>query len=152
MGSVYKDKRLVKHKKQEEQSIHARVCTYLRHEYPHVIFRTDGGGLKLSKNQAITFARMQYCKGWPDLQILNASRGYRGLFLELKKEGVTIYLKKTDGSGNKVMVANPHMRQQKVTHDMLKREGFCAGFVVGYDHAIRVVDWYMCRPKNETLF
>lgn len=148
MGSIYKDRRLVRRNKQEEQSIHKRVCTYLRKDYPHIMFRTDGGGLKLTKNQAIQYASMQSCSGWPDLFIPYASRGYHGLFLELKKEETTIYLKRN----NKQLVSDAHIRTQAATLTRLNEAGYFARFAVGYDNAVRIIDWYMQKPETTEMF
>lgn len=148
MGSIYTDKRFIRRNKQAEQSIHKRVCTYLRDDYPHVTFRTDGGGLKLTKNQAIQYASMQSCSGWPDLFIPHASRGYHGLFLELKKEDTAIYLKRDRTK----LVADLHIRNQAATLRRLNGLGYFARFAVGYDNAVKLIDWYMQKPETLELF
>ena len=148
MGSIYTDRRFIRRNKQAEQSIHKRVCTYLRQEYPHVIFRTDGGGLKLTKNQAIQYASMQSCSGWPDLFIPHARRGYHGLYLELKKEGTAIYLKRD----NTKLVANLHIQNQAATLKRLNELGYFGRFAVGYDAAVKIIDWYFDKKENSSLF
>lgn len=148
MGSIYTDRRFIRRNKQVEQSIHKRVCTYLRQEYPHAIFRTDGGGLKLTKNQAIQYASMQSGNGWPDLFIPYASKGYYGLFLELKKDGTAIYLKRD----NSRLVANLHIQNQAATLKQLNSLGYLARFAVGYDAAIQIINWYFDRPETLELF
>lgn len=139
-----------RHTKQVEQGIHKRVCAYLRKEYPGVMFRTDGGGLRLSKTQAIAYAQMQYSPGWPDLYIPVKKRGYGGLFIELKKEGTSIYMKNGERKGQ--LVSDPHIRQQAATLDYLNRQGYFARFAVGEDAARRIIDWYFERKDNGTLF
>ena len=141
-----------KHLKQPEQQIHKKVCAYLRKEYPHVIFRTDGAGLHLSITQATTFKSMQSCGGWPDLQILAPRKGYHGMFLELKDEGTAIYLKKPGTDGQRVLVADLHIREQASTIRRLNKEGWFARFAVGYDAAVRFIDWYFDKPQTKTMF
>lgn len=150
MGSIYPPARYKKHPQQIEASIHKRVCSYLRSEYPQVIFRTDGGGLKLSKTQAIAYASMQSHNGWPDLQILAARRGYKGLFIELKKDGTAIYL--STGKDKGKLVNSKHIQNQAATLRTLNKNGYIAMFAVGHDKAIAILEWYFERPKNLSIF
>lgn len=112
------------------------------------MFRTDGGGLKLNKNQAIQYASMQSGNGWPDLFIPYSSRGYHGLFLELKKEGTSIYLKRDPTK----LVADTHIRNQVTTLRRLNEQGYFARFAIGYSGAIAMIDWYMQRPETQEMF
>lgn len=139
-----------RHVTQVEQDIHKRICSYLRKEYPGILFRTDGGGLHLSKTQAIAFASMQYSSGWPDLFIPVMKRGYAGLFLELKKEGTAIYKKNNPGKGE--LVNDAHIRQQAAILNMLNKQGYFGRFAVGESAATKIIDWYFERPTNIELF
>lgn len=137
--------------KRREELIQRRVCTYLRKEYPHVLFHSDySAGLGLTENQAKINKSLQWGPGWPDVFIAHPSRGYHGLFLELKKEGVTIKVKIGPRKGE--LVANEHIQQQARVHELLKKDGYLAGFAVGFDHAVKIIDWYFERPENASLF
>lgn len=150
MGSIYPQARFKIHPKQEEQSIHLMLCNYLRLQYPDVIFRTDGAGLKLTKMQAIHFKRMQSHSGWPDLFIMYDNHGYKGLFLELKKDNTTLTYKRGERKGT--MVKDLHLRNQAVMHERLKQQGYWACFAVGLDQCIDIVDRYIGRKNNLELF
>lgn len=147
MGSIYPTYR---HLNQVEQGIHKRVCYYLRKEYPGIMFRTDGAGLHLSKSQAGIFKSMQSGPGWPDLFIPVSKRGYHGLFLELKQEGTAIYLKIGPRKGK--LVANEHIQQQAAVLEDLNKAGYFARFCVGEEKAKQLIDWYMEKPVNTTIF
>ena len=78
------------------------------------------------------------------------SRGYHGLFIELKREATTIY--STRGKSKGKLVSN---EQIQIEADFLKRkneQGYFARFAVGYDNAIKLIDWYLERPVNNELF
>ena len=150
MGSVYPDIRYIRRNKQIEQSIQQQVCSYLRKEYPHIMFRTDGGGLKLSKTQAIQYARGQSHNGWPDLFLPYPSRGYHGLYLELKKDGTAIYLTRGKNAGK--LVGNEHIKNQAYILTRLNHLNYFARFAVGTKKAIDIIDWYLEKPKNLTIF
>lgn len=150
MGSIYPQARFKRHPKQEEQSIHLILCNYLRLQYPDVIFRTDGAGLKLTKMQAIHFKRMQSHSGWPDLFIMFDNHGYKGLFLELKKEDVTLTYKRGDRIG--MLKKDLHIRNQAATHRRLIEQGYYACFAIGFDTAKDIIDRYIGRKNNLELF
>lgn len=170
MGSItrqiltpYKQKQryVPKHKKHEE-SVQLRVCSYLRQHLPDVDFHSDyAAGLKLTKNQAIIRKRLNSGRGWSDLFIPEpmthtlpdgTQKTYNGLFLELKKSDITIYV--TQGERKGELVANP---QIIIEADFLKRmnkKGYFARFAVGYDKAVQLINWYfeIELPENAELF
>lgn len=133
-----------------ELSLHRQVCNYLRSEFPSVLFRTDGGGLPLSQTQAGIFKSLQHGPGFPDLAVYQPSRGYHGLFLELKKEGTAIYVTKGPRKGQ--IVSNPHIVAQGAVLDRLNRLGYFARFACGFDQAVKMIDWYLEKPANLEMF
>lgn len=139
-----------KHVKHEE-NLQRQVCTYLRMQYPHVIFRSDyGSGLLLTQNQARNQASMQSGRGFPDLFIYNSQRGYHGLALELKREGVTLYLKTGPRKGK--LTGDLHIQEQAAMLQALNNAGYFGRFAVGFDSAQKIIDWYMGKPANASLF
>lgn len=119
----------------KEESLHIQVCTWLKLQYPDLIWVSDyAAGIRLSIGQAVKAKKMRSSKGLPDIMIFKANSVYHGLFIELKTKDP--YLK----SGN--LSTNPHLQQQNAIHNRLIDEGYCAGFSTGFDEAIARVEWY----------
>ncbi len=126
-----------------EAELQQQIADYLRLQYPNVLFHSDfGSGIKLTMGQAIKQKRQNGGRrAWPDMFIaepikflndLDAS----GLFLELKKEGTRI--RKRNGDW-----ATDHIREQGELLEALRRRGYAAEFVVGFDDAKTVIDNYL---------
>lgn len=138
-----------------EESLQRQVCTYLRRQYPNVIFRSDyASGLHLTAGQARIHASMQSGRAWPDLFIYEPrkveGRQYAGLALELKKDGTSIFCKIGPNKGE--LVANEHIREQYYMLQALEKKGYFADFGIGFDHTVSLIDHYMGRPENTELF
>jgi hypothetical protein len=149
---VYQPKQryIPKHVKHEE-NLQKQVCSYLRMQYPHAIFRSDyASGLKLTMNQAVQHKRLQSSRSWPDLFIYSAQRGYHGLALELKKDGTRIYL--TTGPRKGKLSSDLHIQEQAAMLQQLNDEGYFARFAVGFDKTQKIIDWYFGKPANAELF
>src|SRR5690349_11525929 len=83
-----------------EENIHLQACTWLRQQFPDVIFRSDyASGLALTPHQSATHRRLQSSRSWPDLFIYAPRRGYYGMAIELKREDTTIIIKKGPKKG-----------------------------------------------------
>jgi len=166
--------------RQWESSLQMQVAEYLCRQYPDVQFHSDfGSGVKLSKVQAVTQLRQNgYRRGWPDMIIakgtlikigklssfteinyqtiavtLNNEPAWyaHGLFLELKKDGETLYpgprakkrFKSIDGKEYK----NEHLMEQADVLFKLRKAGYAAEFAIGFDEAIRIIDEYLGGKK-----
>ena len=77
------------------------------------------------------------CSGLPDIWILEPRKGYHGLLLEIKREGTKIY--KKDGDIRK----DAHLKEQEEILHQLKQKGYMAEFVVGFDNAKAILDFYL---------
>ena len=96
-----------------------------------------GSGIKLTKGQAIKQKRQNGgIRGWPDMFIAEGRKGFRGLFLELKKDGTR--LQKKDGSW-----ASSHIEEQAQLLTRLRGRKYAACFVVGFEHATKIIDEYL---------
>ncbi len=128
------------------------MCSYLRLQYPHVIFRTDftAGRIVLSPNQGRQYAALQSGRGFPDIFIFSPQRGYSGLALELKREGTVIYV--TRGARKGKITSEIHIQEQAAVLQQLNNEGYFARFAVGFDKAQKIIDWYFGKPTNAELF
>ena len=123
--------------KSREDTIHKEACNYIRLKYPGVMFNSDMSGFKLPKGLAIKAKSLRSTRGYPDLAIYESCHGYNACFIEIKKEGVTIY--KRNGS----IVADKHIQEQAKVHQDLRARNYYATFAVGLDDLIKVIDWYL---------
>ena len=69
--------------------------------------------------------------------IFEPRKNYYGLFLEIKKEGTKVY--KKDGD----LRSDTHLAQQEEILHQLKQKGYFAEFIVGFDQAKAVIDYYL---------
>jgi hypothetical protein len=140
-----------------EESIQRQVCSYLRMQYPQVLFRSDyASGLHLTINQARTHRALQSGRAWPDLFIYHPTtvqgkdgpRKFYGCALELKRDGTTIIVSRGARKGH--LTSDPHIQEQFLMLKELARLGYYANFAVGFDEAQQIIDWYMGKPHAET--
>jgi len=142
--------RYVPKNKKWEESVHRAFVSYIRAQYPQLLFRTDGGGLTLTKSQAGVYKSLNATSGWPDIFIPKCSRGYSGLFVEIKRDNVPIYVTRGPRKGR--LVADKHIQSQAGVLRQLNALGYFARFGVGFDQCKRILDWYMETPENNELF
>jgi len=136
--------------KQRERVIQVALTKWLRMEYPDIDFFNDwASGAYLTVGQNSARLAMASNNGWVDLFIAEPSRGYHGLYIELKKEDVRIYLK--DG---KTLTANPQIRKEAEFLARQRTKGYCAVFACGLEQAKTVIDKYfgVTRPENLEMF
>lgn len=124
--------------KNTEAIVQRQVCDYLRYQYRGTIFRSDQAGV----NQTSRYARgistvLQSHRGYPDLFVAEPRSDWHGLFLELKAEGKTVWLK----SG--LLSTDKHIQEQSDVLAKLRIKGYCAYFARGFDEAKVIIDWYM---------
>lgn len=143
--------RYIPKQQKHEESIQRQVCSYLRIQYPHVIFRTDftAGRIPLTQHQARQYAALQSGRAFPDIFIYHPRKidgvQYAGMGLELKTEGTRVYLK--NGERSKEL----HIQEQFAMMDKLRERGYYAVIAVGFDEAVREIDKYMGKPENARL-
>lgn len=123
--------------KKDEQKVHNAVVQYLKLQYPKVIFRSDGGGLRLPMGLAVQFKKQQSSRAYPDLFIARASNNCYGLYLEIKKERVEYKTK------NGVIRQSEHIQEQYNMLMALRAEGYAAYFGGGFDECKRIIDNYL---------
>lgn len=162
------------HVVKREQELQLELCDWMRKVLPTVHFRSDtGSGAFNSKHAKNIHSRQQSSSSEPDLTILAARRGYHGLVIELKAEGVSLKMKRDghtirvfkDASGRiighdyKIRLkgdwASLHIENQyKVLKDYRDNWGYCASFAVGLEEAKKIISWYFNIPYavNSELF
>ena len=140
-----------------EEVLHQKVVNYLKTNYPGLLFRTDfAAGIKLTIGQAKKHAGLQAGRAWPDLFIATPMYkdqlvDFYGLFIELKKEGTQLVREKDasrvlKGETERRLKGDwwdKHIEEQADVLQMLKLNGYCATFAVGYEDAINVIDRYL---------
>lgn len=137
-------------KKQRERIIQVAYTRWLRIEYPDIDFFNDwASGAYLTAGQNTQRMDMASRNGWVDTFIAEPCRGYHGLFIEIKKEDVKIYLK--DG---KTLVADPQIRKEAEFLARMRKKGYCAVFGIGLDSLKTITDKYFgtVRPENLEMF
>ena len=123
----------------KEESLHIQVCTWLKLQYPDLIWVSDyAAGIRLSIGQAVKAKKMRSSKGLPDIMIFRVNKIYHGLFIELKTK--TPYLK--DGL---TLQKNEHLERQNEMHKRLMIEGYRADFAVGFEQAKQMIDMYLSK-------
>lgn len=123
--------------KHAEYELQKQVCTYLKMQYPHVMFLSDTvANLSLTMMQATRNKAIQK-PGFkcPDLIILHPNKKHKGLFLELKTRSP--YQK------NGKLYKSEHLEGQQLTMDRLNNIGYFATFSTGFEHSKDFIDRYM---------
>lgn len=134
--------------RQRERVIQQALTRWLTHCYPLIDFYNDwSSGAFLTQGQNIARLSVTSRNGWVDLFIAESSRGYHGLFLELKREDVKVYLR--DG---KTLSANTKIREEAAFLERQRDKGYCAMFACGLEAAKAKIDWYFEREQAELPF
>ncbi len=128
-------------KQQPEYELQKQVCQYLELQYPDVLFVSTGIPFNLRPQQGARIKAIN--KGGfkcPDLVILEARHGWKGLAVELKAK--TIF--KKDGS----LLKNGHVEAQEKSIFGLVDKGYFAQFAIGFEQAKQAIDWYLKGEKR----
>ena len=119
-----------------EYQICKNIATYMRLQYPAVIFHFDLAGLNLSRAQAGMMKMIQGGRGWPDLFIAEQRGDYAGLFIEVKTEGTKLVKKD-------LTPISEHISEQMICRIDLVNKGYKGAFAIGFDEAKRIIDEYL---------
>lgn len=125
--------------KHPEFILQQQICKYISIQYPKVLFLSDTiANIKLTMSQAIRNKSIQKV-GFkcPDLIILQPSKKYNGLFLELKV--------KSPYKKNGELFKNEHLQGQQLTINKLNDNGYYATFAVGFQESKNLIDWYLTK-------
>jgi hypothetical protein len=122
-----------------EYRVYAAVATYLKYQYPNVLYHFDPTGLHLTKTQAGMLKAIQGGKGYPDLFIIEPSKNgkWKGLFIEIKHAGTKLLTKDCNNWKDN------HITTQAMYLDSLRKRGFFADFCCGFDKCKKVIDLYL---------
>lgn len=121
-----------------EQDLHKQLATYLKLQYPNLIFHSDfASGVKMSMYQAKKNMAIQSGKSWPDLFIAEPKGAYAGLFIEIKTSVNRVYKK------DMTFKKNEHVENQAKMLDRLTERGYKAVFGCGFDHCVNIIKDYL---------
>ena len=162
----------------KESDLQVDVADYLAVRYPDVLFHSDfGSGIKLTIGQAAKQKRQNGGRrAWPDLLIAKPKRREvsvmidftavdmngkkfkpeivvaNGLFLELKKDGETLYpgprAKKRFRSIDGKEYKTEHLMEQADVLYKLRDAGYAAEFAIGFDEATTIIDEYLGKERK----
>lgn len=128
--------------KKQEERLQSQISSYIKMQYPNVIFTSESSGLRVPIGVAVRMKNQRSEHKLPDMIILESNEKYNGLMIELKKDRSEIY--KKDGTFKK----SEHVEKQRKTLMLLKLQGYMAVFACGFEEAKNLVDFYMNIPKN----
>ena len=133
-------------KRKSEKKLSYQIATYLKLQYPDVVFRFDiAADLKLTIGQAtIVKNKLLHERGYHDLTIMEPKRGYHALLIELKKDESEVFRK--DGKLKKrINSKTGKCHNQEQYNHLLKMngKGYLAYYGFGFDHTIKIIDEYL---------
>lgn len=120
----------------KEERLQTQIATYLKLQYPDVIFTSESSGLRVGIGLAMQMKRQRSKHKLPDLLILHPNKKYKGLFLELKKDLSEAYLK------NGQLREKKHIQEQNKTLQKLNKLGYYACFSCGFSETKNIIDKY----------
>ena len=125
-------------KNQPEYQLQKQIATYLKTQYPKVLFLSDTvASVKLTAPQQARNKAIQ-CQKFkcPDLIIFQPNDYYSGLFIELKAESP--YLK-----NGITLKSDSHIQEQYNTLLELLGKGYYATFAWTFEQAKNIIDGYI---------
>lgn len=97
---------------------------------------------------------MNSSRSFPDLFIYDPrtikGQHYCCLAIELKSEGTSVIMKIGPRKGR--LSLDKHIQEQAAMLKSLIAKGYYANFAVGYDEAIKLIDFYMGKPQTSEMF
>ena len=126
----------------KEENLQIAVSTYLKTQYPNVVFTSESSGLRLPMGLAVKAKKQRSKHKLPDMIILKSNSIYNGLILELKKGYSEIH--KKDGSYRQT----EHVQEQLKTLNLLTKQKYYALFACGFDECKKIIDSYVSPCYN----
>ncbi len=121
----------------KEETVHKEFVETIKWKYPYLLFRTDGGGLRLPIGLRVKYNNLQCCKGWPDIFFAYPYGGFHGLFMEIKTSRNKVYTKKGE------VRSDEHNQDQYAILLSLRDLGYAAEYGFGVIHSLEVLEEYL---------
>lgn len=120
----------------ERKELH-RTVEYLKIQYPNVLFYFDyGADALLTGRQAKERKDLSCVRGFPELHIIEPRHSYAGLYIDMKREDVSIY-------NSKGLFKTDHLKEQNEVMVKLRARNYYCCFCKGFDAAKIIIDgWF----------
>lgn len=132
---------------QQEYDLQVTIADYLRMAHPHVLFRSDMGGVRLSIGTAKKVKRIQKNRAFPDLFVFEQIGDFGGLFIELKIGEDQYFTKARDRLINGKAT---HLLEQCSVLMRLREKGYAADMVFSYEEAVECISLYLDGKYTKT--
>ena len=120
-----------------EYDLQKQCVQYIERQFPHIYFYSDLNGVPLHKATAGKVKAIQMkSRKWLDLFFPEPRRGHKGLFIELKKSDGVLYKKGGE------LRQTEHIQAQQETIEAMKKRGYYAEFITGFDDFKHLIDVY----------
>ncbi len=118
-----------------EADFQRQISTWVKWQYPNILFNLDLSGIKLTIGQAAKIKKQRSGRGWPDMFIAEPRNGRCGLYLELKKD--------TPFKKNGELKAGEHLWEQQKMLEKLNGRGYMAVFIWDFEQAKQIINEYL---------
>jgi len=123
----------------KEGLVYKELAKWLVYEYPNVLFHFDfGSGVRLPMHLAKSQKSLNPIRGYPDFHLSEPTARYKGLYIEIKHDGDSPYLKRTGE-----LKDDEHLKEQKWWLDKLTERGYFACFGVGVEECKSIITSYL---------
>ena len=114
------------------------LASWIARDYPDILFRSDLGGIRLTKSLAVQAKRLQAGgRGWPDIFIAEPRGGFLGLFGEIKTDRSDVFTLKGE------LRQDQHTLEQAAILERLRARGYKANFWLGLEHGWQMIKQYL---------
>lgn len=145
-------------KQQKEKKLSLLIATELK-KIPMLMWRFDiAADINLTMGQSAQHKKLQADqRGYPDLFLAEARKGFHGLYIELKnskddvyrKDGVTLLKKKMLIKRGKLVIGSyDHNIEQQKMHDILRSKGYKVQYGWGFDDTIKKITDYLVEKSD----
>lgn len=120
-----------------EEKIHASITQWIKIQYLNLYFLSDPSGIKMSIGMAVKLKKTRSKHAQLDIVILEPSKEYKGLILEVKKSKDEVYKK------NGQFRQNEHLQDQLQSIQHLVNRGYKVRFVWSLEMAMNEIKKYL---------
>ena len=124
-------------KNNSEEIEQFQFISFLKTNYPNILFRVAVDGVRLSIGTAVKLKKNGVLqRSLPDVEIFFPTIQYHGLFIEMKITNRKLF--KKDGS-----YIDEHTKEQAQILKQFNEIGYYASFGIGYEHAKNILVAYI---------